>query len=64
LRSIPTPIPVFDGAKEEAIDRNQTKLMVLLIPGAELVINPDTDRFALFERPAESVRIVEAFLAV
>ena len=32
LQSITTPILILDGAKEEAIDLNQTKLMALLIP--------------------------------
>jgi pimeloyl-ACP methyl ester carboxylesterase len=49
LRSITTPILILDGAKEEAIDLNQTKLMALLIPEAELEIMPDTGHFALFK---------------
>jgi pimeloyl-ACP methyl ester carboxylesterase len=63
LRSITTPFLILDGAKEEAIDLNQTKLMALLIPGAELVIMPDTGHFALFEQPEEFSRIVLDFLA-
>jgi pimeloyl-ACP methyl ester carboxylesterase len=62
LRSITTPFLILDGAKEEAIDLNQTKLMALLIPGAELVIMPDTGHFAAFEQPEEFARIVLEYL--
>ncbi len=62
LRSITTPFLILDGAKEEAIDLNQTKLMALLIPGAKLVIMPDTGHFAMFEKPAEFNKIVLDFL--
>ena len=41
---------------------NQTKLMALLIPGAKLVIMPDTGHFAMFEQPAEFNKIVLDFL--
>jgi pimeloyl-ACP methyl ester carboxylesterase len=63
LRSITTPFLILDGANEEAIDLNQTKLMALLIPEAELEIMPDTGHFALFEQPEEFSRIVLDFLA-
>jgi len=62
LRSITTPFLILDGAKEEAIDLNQTKLMALLVPGAELVIMPDTGHFAAFEQPEEFARIVLDYL--
>ena len=62
LRSITTPFLILDGAKEEAIDLNQTKLMALLVPGAELVIMPDTGHFATFEQPEEFARIVLDYL--
>lgn len=63
LKSITTPFLILDGAKEEAIDLNQTKLMALLIPNAKLVIMPDTGHFAMFEQPAEFNRIVLDYLA-
>ena len=63
LKSITTPILILDGAKEEAIDLNQTKLMALLIPSATLKIMPDTGHFAIFEHPDEFSRIVKDFLA-
>ena len=62
LKGITTPFLILDGAQEEAIDLNQTKLMALLIPGAKLVLMPDTGHFALFEQPDEFNRIVLDFL--
>src|SRR5215212_2143451 len=53
LQSISTPFLILDGEKEEAIDLNQTKLMWLLIPYAELTLMSDTGHFALFEQPEE-----------
>src|SRR5687767_1777788 len=53
LRSITTPFLILDGEEEEAIDLNQTKLMALLIPDAELEIMPDTGHFAVLEQPEE-----------
>jgi pimeloyl-ACP methyl ester carboxylesterase len=62
LRSITTPFLILDGEEEEAIDLNQTKLMALLIPDAELEIMPDTGHFAVLEQPEEFSRIVLDFL--
>jgi pimeloyl-ACP methyl ester carboxylesterase len=62
LGAITPPILILDGATEEAIDLNQTKLMALLIPEAELVIMPDTGHFAMMEKPDEFNRIVLDFL--
>jgi pimeloyl-ACP methyl ester carboxylesterase len=62
LKAITTPFLILDGAKEEAIDLNQTKLMGLLIPGAKLILMPDTGHFAMFEQPDEFNRIVLDFL--
>lgn len=62
LKSISTPMLILDGAKEEAIDLNQTKLMALLIPNAELEIMPDTGHFVVFEHPDEFISIVKKFL--
>jgi pimeloyl-ACP methyl ester carboxylesterase len=63
LKAITTPFLILDGQEEEAIDLNQTKLMALLIPGAELNLMPDTGHFAMFEQPEEFIGIVEAYLA-
>jgi pimeloyl-ACP methyl ester carboxylesterase len=62
LTTITIPFLILDGQKEEAIDLNQTKLMALLIPGAELLIMPDTGHFALFEQPEEFTQIVLDYL--
>lgn len=62
LTTITTPFLILDGANEEAIDLNQTKLMALLIPNAELVIMPETGHFALFEQPEEFTKIVLDYL--
>jgi pimeloyl-ACP methyl ester carboxylesterase len=62
LGAITTPILVLDGEEEEAIDLNQTKLMALLIPGAELNLMPGTGHFAMFEQPEEFNQIVLDYL--
>jgi pimeloyl-ACP methyl ester carboxylesterase len=62
LQSIATSFLIRDGEKEEAIDFDQTKLMWLLIPGAELALMPDTGHFALFEQPEEFSQITLDFL--
>lgn len=63
LKSITTPFLILDGAKEEAIDLNQTKLMALLIPNASLTIMPDTGHFAMFEQPQEFNTIALNYLS-
>ncbi|MEA2526810.1 MAG: hypothetical protein QOF73_4037 [Thermomicrobiales bacterium] len=63
LKAITTPFLILDGAEEEAIDLNQTKLMALLIPGAELNLMPGTGHFAMFEKPDEFNQIVLDYLA-
>ena len=64
LMAITTPFLILDGEKEEAIDLNQTKLMALLMPNAELKLMPDTGHFAMFEQPDEFNTIVMDFLAI
>ncbi len=63
MQSITTPFLILDGEEEEAIDLNQTKLMALLIPGAELVLMLGTDHFAMFEQPDQFNQIVMDDLA-
>jgi pimeloyl-ACP methyl ester carboxylesterase len=63
LQSITTPFLILDGEEEEAIDLNQTKLMALLIPGAELVLMEGTGHFAMMEQPDEFNTIVLDYLA-
>jgi pimeloyl-ACP methyl ester carboxylesterase len=63
IASITTQFLILDGAEEEAIDLNQTKLMAVLMPNAELVIIPGTGHFAMFEKPEEFNQIVLDYLA-
>ena len=58
LESITVPVLILDGAQEEFVKPEDTKQMAALIPGAELVIMPDTGHFAPFARPEEFNRIV------
>ena len=62
LRSISVPVLILDGAEEEMVTPDQPMRMAELIPGAELVIMPDTGHFAPFEQPEEFARIVLEFL--
>jgi pimeloyl-ACP methyl ester carboxylesterase len=62
LRSISVPVLILDGAEEEMVTPDQPVRMAELIPGAELVIMPDTGHFAPFEQPEEFARIVLEFL--
>lgn len=57
------PVLILGGAKEEFIKPKHTKRLAQLIPGAELVIMPDTGHVAPFARPEEFNRIVLEFLA-
>lgn len=63
LKAITVPFLILDGQTEEAIDLNQTKLMALLIPGAELVLLPGTGHFAMFEQPELFNQTVLDYLA-
>jgi pimeloyl-ACP methyl ester carboxylesterase len=63
LATITTPILILDGATEEAIDLNQTKLMYFLIPGSTLYLIPGTGHFAFIEKPEEFNQIVLDYLA-
>lgn len=62
LGAITTPILILDGKEEEAIDTNHTKEMADLIPGAELLLIPETGHFAMWEKPEEFNHIVLDFL--
>ncbi len=63
IASITTQFLILDGTEEEAIDLNQTKLMAVLMPNAELVLIPGTGHFAMFEKPGEFNKIVLDYLA-
>lgn len=52
LQSIKTPILIADGDHDEAIKREHTEYMAATIPGAGLLILPNTSHFALLQDPA------------
>ncbi|MCB9147832.1 MAG: alpha/beta fold hydrolase [Caldilineaceae bacterium] len=63
LGAITTPILVLDGENEEAIKTEHTIEMAGLIPGAELILIPETGHFAMWEKPEEFNQIVLDYLA-
>ncbi len=63
IAAIETPFLILDGEEEEAIDLNQTKLMAVLMPNAELLLIPGTGHFAMIEKPDEFNQIVLDYLA-
>ena len=63
LESITGPFLILDGEDEEAIDLNQTKLIAVLIPNAELNLMPGTGHFAFLEQPEKFNQIVLDYLA-
>ncbi len=52
LRSIRVPVVVADGDHDEAIVRAHTEYMAATIPGAGLLILPNTSHFAFLQNPA------------
>lgn len=62
LESITVPVLILDGAEEEFVKPEDTKRLGTLIPGAEMVIMPDTGHFAPLAKPDEFNRIVLEFL--
>ena len=63
IAAIETPFLILDGEEEEAIDLNQTKLMAVLMPNAQLLLIPGTGHFAMIEKPDEFNQIVLDYLA-
>jgi pimeloyl-ACP methyl ester carboxylesterase len=53
LAAIKAPTAIADGEHDEIIKREQTEQMSLEIPGARLVLQPDTSHFAMLQSPAE-----------
>jgi pimeloyl-ACP methyl ester carboxylesterase len=51
LRTIRSPVLVLDGDHDEAIKRAHTEQIAAAIPGAKLVILPDTSHFAFLQDP-------------
>ena len=51
LRSIRAPVLVVDGDHDEAIRQDHTRAIATAIPGAELLILPNTSHFAFLQDP-------------
>jgi pimeloyl-ACP methyl ester carboxylesterase len=51
LRSIRVPVVVADGDHDEAIKRAHTEYIAATIPGAGLLILPNTSHFAFLQNP-------------
>jgi pimeloyl-ACP methyl ester carboxylesterase len=52
LKSIRSPVWVVDGDHDEAIKRAHTEYIAAMIPGAGLLILPNTSHFAFLQDPA------------
>ncbi len=62
LRSINSPVLVVDGDHDEAIKRSHTEYVAATIPGAGLLILPNTSHFAFLQDPAAFNAAVLHFL--
>lgn len=63
LKAIKTPVLVVDGDHDEAIKRVHTEQMAATIPGAGLLILPDTSHFSFLQDPDQFTWHVVHFLA-
>jgi pimeloyl-ACP methyl ester carboxylesterase len=63
LKSIRSPVLVVDGDHDEAIKRAHTEYIAATIPGAKLLILPDTSHFAFLQNPSLFNEAVLHFLA-
>jgi len=62
LPQIQTPALVINGAEDELAPAENSRIMAERIPGAELVLFPETGHFYFYEQPEESARVVTEFL--
>ena len=62
LKSIKSPVLVVDGDHDEAIKRAHTEYIAATIPGAGLLILPNTSHFAFLQDPAAFNAAVLHFL--
>jgi pimeloyl-ACP methyl ester carboxylesterase len=62
LKAIKTPVVVVDGDHDEAIKRPHTEQIAAQIPGAGLLILPNTSHFSFLQDPAQFAWNVEHFL--
>jgi pimeloyl-ACP methyl ester carboxylesterase len=63
LKAIRTPVLVVDGDHDEAIKRPHTERIAGAIPGAGLLILPDTSHFSFLQDPDQFTWHVQHFLA-
>jgi pimeloyl-ACP methyl ester carboxylesterase len=63
LKTIKTPITVVDGDHDEAIKRPHTEQIAATIPGAGLLILPNTSHFSFLQDPQQFTGSVLHFLA-
>ncbi|HLA19017.1 MAG TPA: alpha/beta hydrolase, partial [Dehalococcoidia bacterium] len=59
---IQTPALVINGAEDELVPAANSRILAERIPGAELVLFPETGHFYFYEQPEESARVVTEFL--
>ena len=64
LKTIKAPVLVVDGDHDEAIKRDHTEYIAATIPGAGLLILPNTSHFAFLQDPARSMRRCWSSLAI
>jgi pimeloyl-ACP methyl ester carboxylesterase len=63
LGAIKTPVLVVDGDHDEAIKRSHTEQIAAQVPGAGLLILPDTSHFAFLQDPDQFTWHILHFLA-
>ncbi len=63
LRAIRTPVEIVDGDHDEAIKRPHTEQIAATIPGAGLLILPNTSHFAFLQDPDAFTWHILHFLA-
>jgi pimeloyl-ACP methyl ester carboxylesterase len=62
LQTIANPVLVVDGDRDEAIEREHTEHIAETIPGARLLLLPNSGHFALIQNPTLFNRAVLHFL--
>jgi len=64
LKTIASPVLVVDGEHDESIKRSHVDYIAATIPGAELLILPDTSHFAFLQNPGLFNSAMLRFLGV
>ncbi len=64
LRAIRSPVLVVDGDHDEAIKRSHTENIAAIIPGAGLLILPQTSHFSFLQDPEQFSWNIMQFLAL